>query len=171
MVLAGSLVLPTDSAAAPQAAEGPSAAAQDSTAEDSTAEDGPPPLQFVAEPAGEAVDQLEISREGYATLIWVPDPGADGYRVVDDSGRTVYEGRIPQAFVSGLGDGTHRFRVVSLDERGEVLREGPQAVTLTVEHWSLWLTWTLFGVGAAVMVALVAVLVIGSREQRKAVNR
>ena len=100
------------------------------------------------------------------TLVWTADPQAAGYRVTDQSDRVVYQGRMRQAFLSGLPDGVHRFHVVAVGPRGEVLREGPQPIVVRVKHWSLALTWTLFGIGAVVMLALVVVLVIGSRRAR-----
>lgn len=123
-----------------------------------------PPLQFIEAVDGEPVREIGPVQEGYVTLVWTRDPQAAGYRVLGESGRVLYEGRMRQTFLSGLPDGVHEFRVASVDEQGEVIREGPQPVTVTVEHWPLALAWTLFGVGAVVMLALVTVLVIGSRD-------
>lgn len=158
-------LIPALAASLMAAAQAGPAAAQQTSGQASP--NSPQPLRFLDELDGDPVREMDRSQEGHVTLVWTPDPEADGYRVTNQSGHVMYEGRIRQAFLSGMLDGVHEFRVASVNAEGEVIREGPQPVTVTVEHWSLVLTWTLFGVGAVVMLALVAVLVIGARKQRK----
>lgn len=58
-----------------------------------------------------------------------------------------YRGRETASFLSGLGDGTHHFRVRARREASA--RWGPwsELVTVEVRHQSMTLAWALFGVG------------------------
>lgn len=125
------------------------------------------PLMFLSdEPSllsdAEAITQTGPINEGHTTLIWREAPQAEGYRIVDDAGHVFYEGRFTKAFISGLPDGEHTFRVIAVDRFGQVMGTGPEPLVVTVRHWDLKLAWGLFGLGAAVMASLVAVLCLGT---------
>ena len=58
-------------------------------------------------------DQLlwEDVREGYVTLSWNEFAGAAAYQVLDGDGRSIYRGGLRKAFISGLSNGKHFFRL------------------------------------------------------------
>lgn len=130
-------------------------------------------LQFLDGPAGAPLDdpQLPAQRAGHQTLYWSEIDVAAGYELRDDEGRLVYRGFLPQAFVSGLPDGQHRFVAVAVGEDGEVLARSEQGVIVTILHWNLTLALTLASVGAAVVAAMVVVLWIGSWRHRQTPER
>jgi hypothetical protein len=125
------------------------------------------PLTFLSEDPGllseeQALTEFGPVTEGHTTLIWREDPEADGYRLLGEEGRVLYEGRFTQAFISGLPNGEHEFRVVAVDRFGQVISTGPAPVVVTVQHWDVNLAWGLFGLGAVVMASLGAVLWVGT---------
>jgi len=61
----------------------------------------------------------------------------------------IYTGAMPSAHVSGLRDGTYRFRVRVQGEQG-----WSEAATLEVTHHSMGLVWPLFSLGAALVLAI-----------------
>ncbi len=139
---------------------------------DTSAGDGHPrvaPLHFLSADAdfgGERVFELGPVREGYATLWWSPSPTAAAYQLTNRSGETVYMGHLPHAFVSGLGDGRHHFKVIGIGPSGNIVAAGAAPITVEVRHWSGWLAWTLFAIGAVTVSMLVIVLLIGSSTTR-----
>ncbi|WP_153558221.1 hypothetical protein [Roseimaritima sediminicola] len=104
----------------------------------------------------------EVS-EGHLSLKWNEVEAATEYRVVDERDVTMYRGHVPQAFISGLADGEHRFEVFAVDARGEVLAETETPATVHVQHWSLTSAFGLFACGAVVLVSVLLVLLWGAR--------
>lgn len=100
--------------------------------------------------------------EGYVTLVWNKSPDAAAYRVTDTDGDTVYQGEFNQAFVSGLPNGTHKFSLVALNDRGQLLDIGVPIATVNVSHWPMWQAMTSLGIGAVVFVLLIGVIVHGT---------
>lgn len=140
-------------------------------------QDPPPPNGAVAASTGAqfnpsvsqsrlAFDEtlIEDAREGHATLRWNELPGAGSYRVSDSTGRVLYDGDFPQAFVSGLENGQHQFSVTAFDTAGQVLATSLEPTVVMVEHWPLAQALALCAVGGLVFVALVGVLVIGASQ-------
>ncbi|MFG0267894.1 MAG: hypothetical protein ACF8AM_22485 [Rhodopirellula sp. JB055] len=77
--------------------------------------------------------------------------------------RVVYEGTLPIAFVSGLPDGTYLYHVEALNSEGEVVARSETPATVQVQHWPVWQAMVLLAVGAVVFLAVVAVIVRGTR--------
>lgn len=80
--------------------------------------------------------------------------------------RVVYEGSVPIAFVSGLPDGTYRYRVEAIDARGNVFARSAIPATVHVMHWPLWQTMTLLVIGAIVFLSVIVVIVRGTLMHR-----
>lgn len=119
-------------------------------------------------------DETELSdvREGYVTLSWNVKPQASEYQLISSDGQTVYRGALPQAFVSGLADGSHTYDVVALDAKGEVIARSSVSAVVQVQHWSLGLAGLLFACGLVVFVAIVALIVLGTlRSQAPSIVR
>lgn len=162
--------------ARPVSAQGPSAdnrssetPSQVSDSLDSDSQDArkPAPLEFHKA-------RFNIAREGYVSLSWDSldtagldgaagqDGGAIQYEVIDAAQRSHYRGAFPNAFISGLSDGQHSFQVIAYNEAQQVVARSNVPAELTVEHWSLRRALTLFFIGLAVFIAIIAVIVIGS---------
>ncbi|WDQ16423.1 hypothetical protein [Rhodopirellula sp. P2] len=77
--------------------------------------------------------------------------------------RVVYEGTLPIAFVSGLPDGTYRYHVEALNAEGELLARSDMPATVQVLHWPVWQALVLLVIGALVFLAVVVVIVQGTR--------
>lgn len=105
---------------------------------------------------------FDIAREGYVSLSWDPIENAAQYEVLDSNQRSQYRGTFPQAFISGLSDGRHRFEVIAYDRSNHVIARSGTAAELTVEHWSLRRALILFFIGLAVFIAIIAVILIGT---------
>jgi hypothetical protein len=105
---------------------------------------------------------LELAREGHVSLTWNPIPDAVTYEVGDDSGRIQYRGVMPEAFISGLTDGQHRFTVRAYDATNRQLAISQIPAVVTVQHWPLAQALGLFAVGAIVFLAIVTVIVRGA---------
>lgn len=109
------------------------------------------------------VDNFADVREGYVTLDWNAVEAATEYSVTDERSVEVFRGATPQAFVSGLPDGQHAFTVAALDGQGQVLAQSPTPATVTVQHWPLSVALSLFFCGFVVLVAVISVLIWGTR--------
>jgi hypothetical protein len=101
-------------------------------------------------------------REGYVTLSWNEVASAAGYRVVDADNHEVYSGLLPEAFISGLPNGVHRFQVSALDTAGQMIVASTQPATVRVEHWDLSYALVLFALGGTTVLAVLSVIVKGS---------
>jgi len=106
--------------------------------------------------------RIDDAREGHATLTWNRLTEASSYRVSNGDGSVLYRGAFPQAFVSGLEDGKHRFTVTALDAAGQPLAISPTPAVVMVRHWPLVQALLLFTIGGLVFIALVVVLVYGA---------
>lgn len=114
-------------------------------------------IEFVKPPS-------KAIHEGYVTLRWTPVDQAERYELLSGSQR-FYHGRLPQGFVSGLDDGPHEFYVVAWNGADEVVGQSDPVVVL-VQHWPLSMALGLLAVGAIVMIALVAVITVGTLRTR-----
>lgn len=119
-----------------------------------------------------SAEQLEFEthqftdvREGYVTLDWNKVDSAAFYSVTDKDSTEVFHGTFPQAFISGLPDGDHRFNVAAFDGKGELIASSTTAATVSVQHWSLGLAMSLFGCGLIVLLAVIGVLIWGTRNE------
>jgi hypothetical protein len=109
-------------------------------------------------------DDLIISDNGltagYATLAW-PNVEGDNFVLeenISGNWHSVYDGPDRATTLSGRADGDFTFR---LKADGQLVGD---PLSLTVAHHPLGRAWAFFAVGAAMFVALVGVLVRGSRE-------
>ena len=75
--------------------------------------------------------------------------------------RLIYQGPDKASFVSGLEDGTYYFRVRAPGEAWS------DPLTVHVQHQSLKLAFTLFGLGGIVFLLTVFVVVNGARRAAK----
>ncbi|WP_020399722.1 hypothetical protein [Kordiimonas gwangyangensis] len=109
-------------------------------------------------------DDLIISDNGltagYATLAW---PNVEGKSFVLEENvsgnwRPVYDGPDRATTLSGRADGDFTFR---LKADGQLVGD---PMSFTVAHHPLSRAWAFFAVGAAMFVALVGVLLRGSRK-------
>lgn len=96
---------------------------------------------------------------GYATLAWA---AADGNSFLleeyeGDEWHTIYEGGDRATTLSGLADGSYRFRL-SADGGAP----GPE-FDLTVAHHPLSRAFGFFGAGAVMLAVLIVLLVAGAR--------
>lgn len=103
--------------------------------------------------------QLE-SNSGYIQLDWTAVEG--GQYILQRSmqpdfanSQTIYEGPDHASFVSGLDNGTYYYRV------GDGAGQWSDTLTLTVEHQSMPLALTLFGLGFLVFALTVFVVIKG----------
>ncbi len=106
--------------------------------------------------------RIDDAREGHATLTWNALDGASTDRVRDAAGRLLYSGVFPQAFVSGLEDGEHRFSVSAIDAAGQTIATSRSRAQVVVKHWPLSQALLLFAIGGMVFIALVVVLIYGA---------
>ncbi|WP_236696022.1 hypothetical protein [Rhodopirellula islandica] len=83
--------------------------------------------------------------------------------MADSAQRVVYEGTLPIAFVSGLPDGMYRYHVEALDAEGELIARSEMPATVQVLHWPVWQAMVLLVIGALVFLAVVVVIVQGTR--------
>lgn len=128
-------------------------------------------LAFLTVPtfAAAAQDPLKFSdlpqtpfQEGYLTLNWNEIPEAAEYELFNSEGLVLYRGLFPEAFVSGLRDGSYQFHVRALDRDGNLLAQTESAATVNVKHWSLPFALSLLACGAVVFVVLIALIVVGT---------
>lgn len=109
-------------------------------------------------------DDLIISDNGltagYATLAWSNVEGESFVLEENVSGnwRPVYDGPDRATTLSGRADGDFTFR---LKADGQLVGD---PISFTVAHHPLSRAWAFFAVGAAMFVALVGVLLRGSRK-------
>ena len=147
--------------ATPVAAQGPSVE-QDASGEPSPAVKAE--LSGDTQPSELAFHKTEfpVAREGFVFLSWDKVANAVQYEVIDSEQRNQYRGVFPQAFISGLSNGNHRFEVIAYDPSNQVIARSGQPAELVVEHWSLRRAFILFFIGLAVFMAIIAVILIGS---------
>ncbi|WP_040405905.1 hypothetical protein [Ectothiorhodospira sp. PHS-1] len=111
----------------------------------------------------------QTARAGYYQLRWGLEE-ADGaiYRLEESratdfqEARVLYEGADRATVISGRGDGTFHYRVQATladDSRSD----WSPPLTVEVRHHALHQALTLFGVGAVVFLATIALIVTGRR--------
>lgn len=106
-------------------------------------------------------------QEGYFTLSWSPVDQPVEYVLSDSDKNVVYRCVLPEAFVSGLADGTYAYSIKAIDANGDVVAESMQPAQVTVEHWPLWYALALFACGLVVFLSVVVVIVQGSLHSRQ----
>lgn len=104
--------------------------------------------------------------EGYVELAWNEIKGTAEYQVIDDQDRIYYRGPQPQAFISGLDDGTFRYLVVAVDADGNILARATEPAIVEVAHWPLAQALALMIVGAIVFVAIAVTITLGALRSR-----
>ena len=100
---------------------------------------------------------------GHHQLAWEATPDAivelqQATALDFSNAKTIYQGVDRASFISGLENGTYYFRV---REQGD---DWSPSLTLHVQHQSLQLAFTLFGVGIIVFLLTVLVVVNGTRK-------
>lgn len=128
-------------------------------------------LLFIPDRANSAdfiTDSYDIENDtGYHQLEWeaTPDVATEVQQATlsdFENAKTLYKGMDRASYISGLENGTYFFRV--REEGGE----WSPTLTLTVQHQSLQLAFTLFGLGALVFLLTVWVVVKGTRQANMA---
>ena len=120
----------------------------------------------------------EVTESGYIKLSWRwVDPEADPARYEFelqqaenehfDDAILVYRGQDFASFLSGLKNGGYYYRVRAVFDEGQTEGKWSEPVFVKVEHHSLKLTFTLFGIGALVFLLTVGVVVQGTRKVRQ----
>lgn len=84
-----------------------------------------------------------------------------------ETAQTIYAGPDLASFVSGLPNGEFYFRVRARSENGAGAGAWSQPVLLNVQHHSLQLAFTLFGLGAVVFLATLALVFLGNRQAKR----
>ncbi len=113
--------------------------------------------------------------EGHITLVWSVDDTA-GELVFElqeapttefAAAQTCYTGGDRASFRSGLPAGEHAFRVRSRPQSSEAWSAWSEAVTIDIRPYPLAKAWTLFGIGAFLVVAITGYLFVASRRRNE----
>ncbi len=123
---------------------------------------------FVAPAPGDGVTAVALD-EGHGAFAWAAD-GAEGmvfsFETSGDitfaAGRELYRGPDRGTYVSGLGEGTHYFRVGVVGSEGRA-GEWSEVLTVTVTYPAARRVSILLAAGSLVLVFTVASIVIGYR--------
>ena len=114
-----------------------------------------------------AIPKLSLEREnfsddGHITIQWEM-PAADAIVEVQQAEKSdfsdaeiIYSGPDNATFISGLANGVYFYRIRKLNG------EWSEPVAVTVQHHSLSLAFTLFGLGAVVFLLTVIIVVKGA---------
>ncbi len=135
--------------------------------------------QNVADPGVAEVPEIrwiqsrfDESREGYQSLRWHAVENVGWYQVIDSNGLSYYDGKLNEAFVSGLPDGEHAFEVQAFSTFGELIGASRVPAVIAVNHWPLSQAIALLIVGLIIFLTMVAAIVIGSlRASRETTGR
>lgn len=111
------------------------------------------------------VDTPIPSKDGAAQLAWegAEPPFQAELKGPSGSARVVYEGRWPQAHISGLRDGAYEVRVRG--HRGAAWTAWSAPRTVVVEHISMDVVLPLMALGALTFMATAFVVVRGARRE------
>ena len=113
------------------------------------------------------VENYHIQNDnGYYKLEWDSSPGAEVELQRSSSSdfnevMVIYNGVDRASYISGLENGTYYFRVRELGGKWS------QTLVLEVQHQSLTLAFTLFGLGGFVFLLTVLVVVKGSKQMQR----
>lgn len=110
--------------------------------------------------------RFDVARVGHVSLSWNSIEAAAEYVVSDSQGDVPYRGAFPQAFVSGLSDGTYTFTVTAFDENGQQIATSAKPAIVLVQHWPLWQAMTLLGIGLIVFLVIISLIWLGWRSDR-----
>lgn len=110
--------------------------------------------------------EFPVAREGYVQLKWNTVEPAVAYEVTEARDGRAYYGEFPQAFVSGLSDGTYLFTVTAFGTDGEPLAVSDKPAEVVVRHWPLSQAVALFAIGLCVFLTLIGVIIYGTRMTR-----
>lgn len=117
-------------------------------------------------------ERFDAVRDGAVTLEWndISSVGHGGltYSVIAADGSRYYEGSLPKAFISGLADGSYRFTVSAINNRGELIAVSLREAEVTVNHWPLRYALMLLIVGGCVMASVIGVIAAGARASWRA---
>lgn len=116
------------------------------------------------------------TESGYLKLSWSWIPGDTDLatyefelqRTQDESFSTstdIYQGQDYATFLSGLKNGDYYFRVRV--DNGTAVSNWSEPILVRVQHHSLSLAFTLFGLGALVFLLTVGIIVQGNRKVAK----
>lgn len=106
-------------------------------------------------------DRFEDVREGYQLLQWNAIADAARYEVTDADDVSYFVGAQNEAFISGLPDGEHVFRVLAFSRDGVLIGECESPAVIVVRHWPITYAYVLLSFGAVVFVVMVAAIGIG----------
>jgi len=114
-------------------------------------------LACLSAAAVELQASTDRSTTGTFTLSWEGPEGAD-YRLLQlgdgDDTRLIYQGRDTARVMTGLDNGDYRYRVATGSASSDPIR-------VTVDHHSLTRAFSFFGIGLAVFLATVVLVVRG----------
>lgn len=108
-------------------------------------------------------------REGYVKISWKVPKDTSGNFIIQQSNdptfkgeiKTVYEGSDMATFVSGLPDGVYFYRVKHIIHEKE--SKWSETLEVRVVHRSLVLAFSLFGLGAVVVLLTAGIIILGNR--------
>ncbi|MCB0837368.1 MAG: hypothetical protein KDD99_11940 [Bacteroidetes bacterium] len=114
------------------------------------------------------------TRSGYQRLSW----GVDGMAQMSEppkfelqqslspqfaSSAHIYSGADRATFLSGLKDGDYYYRVRVIDPQNNTMGPWSESISIKVRHHSLTLAFTLFAIGAVILLFTVLIVVKGVR--------
>ncbi|MCB0608812.1 MAG: hypothetical protein KDD12_13945 [Lewinella sp.] len=123
-------------------------------------------------------DQGLVSESGYFKLIWATGKEPAGVDNAPEfllqqstdsnfgSPVVLYQGPDLATFISGLENGTYYFRLKAIDPQTREGSAWTAPLAVVVRHHPLALSLTLFGLGAIVFLATLAIVVSGARATR-----
>ena len=100
---------------------------------------------------------IEHSKGVKFKIIQSRDPSFENFKVK-------YEGPDLATFVSGLTDGEYYYRVRAISSKSGHRSAWSETLSVTVEHHSLKLAFTLMVIGAAVFIATTSLVLYGNHK-------
>jgi hypothetical protein len=108
----------------------------------------------------------EIATAGYYQLSWTTDTSQD-YQLQESASedfqsyKTIYQGPDQASVISGKPDGVYFYRIVGVDSQPPV---SSNTLKVSVAHHSLTDAFLFFTAGAMVFIAILVLIIKGSRE-------